>query len=368
MHIFIFDRDMLFLFGLTNTQWYGNLSLMRKRILVSIIIYFCLVSHGLAFWVWTPAKKKWENPKYAVKQSPKLQFEYAMDFFNNGNYKRAVKEFKQLVNSYPKAAEAAEAQYYIGKSFEEWVRQDMKEQEELCKNKSKEPCAAKEKLWYRARYYQAYKAYQLTLEKYAFTKHFDEIIEREYDIADWFISDSKRKVLGMNFELEDPAVEILRKIVENSPYSKLAPKSLYSLGMHLKSKGYYQEAREELEKLTEKYPDSEWVEPAKYQIASCIAAVAPKAGYDQGLTQEAREKFEDFAKKNQEATLSETAQAQVDILKEKEAQSNFEIAQFYEKQKNFNSAKIYYQHIIDSYPKSDWAAKAKEALGLIDKK
>jgi len=163
-------------------------------------------------------------------------------------------------------------------------------------------------------------------------------------------------------------VEIFKKIEENSPYSKLAAKSIYRLGVYLKAKELFIEGQKEFENLLDKYPNSEWVEPARFQLAECLALISPEAEYSQNITQEAREKFEDFAQEHPEAILGESARIKVRELKEKEAESNFIIAQFYEKQKDFESAKIYYNYVIDNYPESDFVVKALEGIKEIDKK
>jgi len=51
------------------------------------------------------------------------------------------------------------------------------------------------------------------------------------------------------------------------------------------------------------------------------------------------------------------------------AKKNFEIAQFEELQTNFTHARKLYKNIIENYPKSEYAKKAKDRLEIIkDKK
>jgi len=126
------------------------------------------------------------------------------------------------------------------------------------------------------------------------------------------------------------------------------------------------EAESAFEKVVSNYPGSEWVTAAKYQIASCRAAVSKGPDYAQGATKEAMEKFESFTREHPDAILSEDAEKNIQQLKEKEAESNYSIAQFYEKQKAFDSAKIYYSEIVENDPKSSWAIKAFERLRILE--
>ncbi len=116
---------------------------MRKFFIVFSVffsLFFIFVESTGAVWIWTPKTKKWENPKYAVKDTPKLQFELAMSFFNAGNYKRAQAEFRRLLKAYPNSEFAPEAQFYVG----------------LCYQNQEQ-------------YYEAFSAYQRVIETYPYS-------------------------------------------------------------------------------------------------------------------------------------------------------------------------------------------------------
>jgi outer membrane protein assembly factor BamD len=78
--------------------------------------------------------------------------------------------------------------------------------------------------------------------------------------------------------------------------------------------------------------------------------------------------FEEFVKEHPDAALSRDAEKNIEDLKEKEAKSNFDIGFFYERQKIYDSAKLYYNFVIENYPKSIWAAKALERLQTLERK
>ncbi|MBP7836428.1 MAG: outer membrane protein assembly factor BamD, partial [Candidatus Omnitrophica bacterium] len=278
-------------------------------------------------------------PKNVAKDSPKEQFDYAKGFYDEKKYPEAIREFKKLLKAYPKSFEASESQYYLG--------------------------VIEEKL---DNLYEAYLAYQKVIDKYPFSERIKEIIEKEYNIAEKFIGGYKRKALGMTLPVENPAIEILAKIVENSTYGPLAPKAEYKLGLLLKGLQRYYEAEDAFNKVISNYPDSEWVEPAKFQVASCRAAVSRGPDYDQGAMQDAKQKFEEFVKEHPDAVLSKEAEDNIGKLKEKEAAASYNIAVFYEKQKAYQAARIYYENVMTNYSDSPWAAKALERLQLMEKK
>jgi len=312
---------------------------MRRLIFCILLLGLIFVEPCFAYWIWTPKTGRWVNPKYAVKPTPKEQLEFALTFYQENKLKEAREEFKKLIKYFPRAREAAEAQFYLG--------------------------MIEEKL---NRFYEAFLEYQKVIDKYPFSERIQEIIERQYKIGEAFMEGKAKLSVGKNILVEHPSIEIFRKVVENSTYGPLAPIAQYKLGLVLKSLGRYQEAEEEFEKVISNYPNSEWFFAAKFQIASCKAALSRSSDYDQERTAEAKKMFEEFVKEHPDAALSRDAEKNIEDLKEKEAKSNFDIGFFYERQKIYDSAKLYYNFVIENYPKSIWAAKALERLQTLERK
>ena len=313
---------------------------MKKIIFLLVLAGFFLIAadKAQAFWIWTPKDSRWVNPKASVKPNPKEQLKFVRELYAQAKYKEAIDECRKLIRYYPKAFEAADAQFYIGQSLE-----------------------AGNKL------YEAYQAYQKVIDKYPFSGRMDEIIEKELKIAQVFRSGEKRKALGVELPVENPAIEIFRKVVENSIYGKNAAYAQYFLGTTLKDSSRFPEAREEFDKVVTTYPESQWASPAKFQSADCATRIAPKADYDQELTRKAREEFEEFVKSRPQEKLAKDAGRQIDSLKEKEAEGNLKIADFYQKQKKYAAAKVYYQEIVEKCPYCVSATAAREALKELEK-
>ena len=312
---------------------------MRRIILSLLFISFLSIQPAYSYWIWTPKSGKWINPKNLPKDNPGEQFAYAKSFFDINKYEEAKREFRKLLKAYPKSAEAAESQYYLGLVEEA-----------------------------QGKFYEAYQAYQMVIDKYPFSERIQEIIEREYRIAEKFMAGEKRKAFGVDLPVENPAIEIFGKVVENSTYGPLAPRAQYKLGLVLKGLMRYYEAEDEFNKVVSRYPDSEWASAAKFQIASCRSSLSKGPAYDQGAAQEAKEQFEAFVKEHPDAVLSLDAEKNINTIREKEAQASFDIARFYEKQKAFASARIYYNDLINNYTDSPWAAQAAARLQIMELK
>ncbi|MGE5279925.1 MAG: outer membrane protein assembly factor BamD [Deltaproteobacteria bacterium] len=310
---------------------------MKIRLFFAFILCFFFAHSALAFWVWTPESKKWTNPKFAPKESPQEQLAFAQSYYKAEDYESAMREFKKLLKYYPDAVEAPEAQFHVGLCLEEM-----------------------------GKYYEAYQAFQKVIAKYPFSARTQDILEREYIVAQKLL-DYRTSFVGIDMTGENAAVEVFRQIIENAPYGKYAAASQYKIGLVNKAKGFFEDATKEFQKVVDNYPESEWAEPAKFQIALCADRSSLDAAYDQTLTEEAKEKFREFITKHPDAELSQQATERIGALRDKEAESQYLVGQFYEKQRAFKSARIYYNHVIQAYPKSPWAVKALERIQTLER-
>src|SRR3989339_821833 len=189
---------------------------MRLQFSVIFLVAVLLAGYApsaQAFWIWTPETGKWINPKYDVKPSPKEQLEYAQEFFNAGQYAEALREFKKLLNHYDKAREAAEAQFQIGRVWEEMKK-----------------------------YFQAVDAYQKVVERYPFSDLGAKVVERQYAIANLFMEGKAKDtrfattLLGNEYNV----VDVFRKVIRNDPYGQYAPESQYKIGLYYLARNEYQ--------------------------------------------------------------------------------------------------------------------------------
>jgi len=310
-------------------------------LILSIFLILIIPQQLHAFWVWTPETNEWVNPKFSVKETPQEQLEYAQKIAEEKDYKEAIREYKKLLKHFPRSVEAPDAQFFIGKALED--------QDELL---------------------DAYKEYQLVIDKYPFSNRSADVIQRQYNIGEKLLEGKGNQgkvmkvLIGPNFNI----IEIFRQVIKNAPYSELAPKSQYKIGLYMMEQQMYMEARDEFEKLLNDYSESEWTKAAKYQIALADAARSGDAEYDQKITQSAVEEFEEFVEQYPNAKLSDNAKSKILELRNKEAENNFNIAQFYEKRRNYKSAKIYYQIVVDEFETSPWATRALNRISELTAK
>ena len=305
---------------------------MKKLFLImAMVLLLGAVQPAQAFWVWTPSSNKWVNPKNEIKETPQEQLDYALGFYKTGEFKEATGELKKLLKEYPRSREAAEAQYYIARMLEE-----------------------------QGDAVSAFKNYQEVIEKYPFSDRFAEIVRRQYEIGTRLLEgrDTRRSfvktVVGGDYDV----IDIFRKVIKNAPYGEYAAPAQYKIALYLQGKQMYQEARDEFEATINDYPDSEWAQAARYQIAVSDAERSSAPQYDQEVTAAAINELEGFVGDYPDAELSSSARARIQELREKEAEKSFIVAEFYQKQRQYAAARRYYSKIVEDYKQTSWAGKA----------
>ena len=313
---------------------------MLKIIISFIFILSISIEPAFGYWIWTPESGKWENPKYAAKDTPEEQLVYAQKFYEKKNLKDSLREFKKLLKYYPLSKEAPTAQYYVGRIMEELDNP-----------------------------YEAYKAYQKVIDTYPYTDLVDEVIEREFKIGDAFASGKKIKIIGKwQIPAKDKAIEILKAVADNAPYGKYADQAKFKAGIAYKDIQDYNNAILILKELIDRYPNSQLIDRARFELAECSRLLSVKPAYDQTPTNVARKEFEDFLKKHPESEMAPEAKVVVDKLKSSEAENAYGVGQFYEARRAPESAIIYYKDIVQNYPDTEWAKNAQERLNVLEKK
>ncbi|MBI4343745.1 MAG: outer membrane protein assembly factor BamD [Candidatus Omnitrophica bacterium] len=311
----------------------------RRLLPALVIILACAAAAPAAHagWIWSP-RTGWVGPTGAVKDSPEEQLVFSVAFFDRQDYRRARLEFKKLVNAYRESPEAAEAQYYLGR------------------------CAEEE-----GDYYKAFLEYRKAVQTYPSSKRFEEMLEREYQIGNFFLSGKRRKLLGTAalIPARDKAIEVFEALVEDGPFSEYGSLAQYKLGLAHLGLQDYEQAVEAFEQLVARYPDSPLVDDARFQTALASLKGTFQPGYDQSPTDTAIRQLEAFSRDNPTNELTKDAAGRIEELKEQRAAHEYQVGRFYEDRRKVDAAVVYYQTIVDRFPRTSWAPKAAERIQVL---
>lgn len=306
-----------------------------------IIIYIAAIlpiPEAHAFWLWTRGMNKLINPKFAVKDTPEAQYDWAMTFFNAREYIRAAEEFNRLIQFYPNAKLAPDAQYYAGISYQK-----------------------------AGKYYVAFENYQKALKNYPFSERIGDIVNAQYELGQYYYDSSTAVLMGVDIMTDvDRAAEIFQAIVDNVPFSDLADEAQFMVGQCYKKLSQFSEAVTAFQKLVTEYPKSELVVKAKYEIAECMYLLSQQAEYDQETTDEAIAEFKKYSHELGKDKININAEETLDVLIERKAEGIYKSAYFYERQKKYISAAMYYKDIIKNYGQTKHAELARERMKAIE--
>ncbi|MDR9419040.1 outer membrane protein assembly factor BamD [Gracilimonas sp.] len=117
-------------------------------------------------------------------------------------------------------------------------------------------------------------------------------------------------------------------------------------------------AASEYDRYVSLYPRDNRRQEAEFKAAICYFHQSPRYQLDQTSTREAVERFQLFNNRYPDSELVTEAAEKIDELRNKLARKSYEAAQFYVRTEQYEAAAIYLDRTINSYPESEWAARA----------
>jgi outer membrane protein assembly factor BamD len=280
-----------------------------------------------------------------VRQTAKEQLEVAQTAFDKQDYSTALKAARRIVNheKWRFGDYAPRAQYILGRCYE-------------------------------AKGYgeKAFKAYEQLLKEYPKVDNYEEIITREFMIANRFLAGKFFRLWGYIplYRSMDKTITLYEQVIKNGPYSDVAPQAQMNIAVaHLSKKGLfvaipdYEAAAKSYEKAAQRYSDKKIGADALYEQAMAYTRQARRAEYDQSVAAQAITTFTEFIALHPEDSRITEAQKTIDSLKTEQARGSFDIARFYEKKRRWRGALIYYNEVLLKDPGSSYA---KLALLRID--
>jgi outer membrane protein assembly factor BamD len=313
-----------------------------------LLIAFCLVAFPFRSpapliyrpgegWTYEPVggEGKWRQVR------AKDQFDVAQAAFNKQAYGLALKAARRVVKVWPLSDYAPQAQYLIGRCYEA-----------------------------RGRPEKAFKEYQNLLEKQPKISNYQEILQRQYDIALLYLGGKWFKLLGYIpfFPSMDRTAEMFGKIVRTGPYSDIAPQAQLKIGAARDKQKSFALAAKAYELAADRYHDRPQVAAeALYRAGLAYYKQALTAEYDQGSAGQAIATFTDFMTLYpNDPRVPETVKIIADLRRE-QARGSFQTAKFYEKYKRWKGAMIYYNEVLQQDNESPYAAQARKRIDEITK-
>jgi outer membrane protein assembly factor BamD len=283
-------------------------------------------------WYYEPygQSAKWQRPR------AKEQLDVAQAAFKNNDYDTTLHAAHRILRVWPLSDYAPDAQYLIGRSLEATGMDQA-----------------------------AFKAYQSIIEKYPRSSHYEEVLWRQYQIASRFLGGEWFRVLGYLplYPSMDQTAEMFDKIVNNGPYSDVAPHAQLRIGAAREKQRNYPDAVKAYATAADRYYNQPTIaSDALFREGLSYGRQAAKAEYDQNNALEAIAAFTDFITLYPDDRRVPRAQKAIAVLKAEQVRGNYEIARFYENGKKWTGALVYYNEVLQLDPNSRYAASARERI------
>jgi outer membrane assembly lipoprotein YfiO len=208
--------------------------------------------------------------------------------------------------------------------------------------------------------------YQLDelLEYYQDSRYFYPALEKQYQIADEYLSGYKDSWLGMRFvDREGEAIEMLFRIQQKSPGSQLAEKSLLRTADYYYADLQYDLAADAYGMYAKSYPRSPIVPKAKLRQAFSSLAQFRGIRFDPTPLIDARTQLLDIAQQYPKLAAEENVPMVIEKIDATFAAKLYNTADFYRRTKKPEAAVYTYRLLIETYPGSSEAKAAQAWLG-----
>jgi len=306
---------------------------MEKKIILFGIGLIC--SQIFSYWEWTPQTRRWINPKYAVKDTPKEQFEWAEKFRKEGDIDKAIREHKKLIKHFSASEFAPKSCFILGEIYRE-----------------------------KGKYKVAFNYYQKIIDNYPASPLVFEAIKRQSEIAETLLEKKSRVPVFLRFN-EEKKGEYLSKVIENSPFFPGAAERLLKLGKFYYEIKEYEKAKEVFEKIIENYSQKEKVEEAKYYLIKIELKNITETTTDVERIKKIEEKIDQFLVEYPESRYCEELTSLREKLVDEEAEKYYKIARYYERAGKKKAAIFYYRIIAERYSSTKYGKIAIEKISSL---
>jgi outer membrane protein assembly factor BamD len=217
---------------------------------------------------------------------------------------------------------------------------------------------------------KSFTAYQKLLAFHPYFPRFNEVINYQFKIAlACADGDNVRFLWVIPYRALNRSTAYFEVIVNNAPYSDVAPLALMNVALLHQYKDQTAGAIDALDRMINNYPTSLLADDAYLSLAETFSTLVQGPEYDQGATREAMSYFEDFLilySENEKVAQAENGLANMEDVY---ARSKLILGEYYFKYRGwYQAAEIFFNEAITAAPDSPAAEKAREYITKIEEK
>lgn len=237
---------------------------------------------------------------------------------------------------------------------------------------------AGESYFFADQYPEAFDTYGILLEKHKYSQHLDKIVRRLFDIGRyweqvdhvdpaWPVTPNVTDDSLPAFDTWGNALKAYSLVMLNDPTGPVADHAAMATANAYFLKGQYEEAAYYYDLLRKEYPKSE------HQIKAHLLGMKSQMAMYQGPMYDATplSKAAEIAEQTLTQFHGELGDQRKLVLETRnlifaeKAARDWAVAQYYDNRRCYGAAGYYYKGLVEDYPRSDIAQKARERLEQI---
>ena len=315
---------------------------IRRAILMLSCLAALAAASGCAStsYVESSAKRGLHLFTHPKKKNPADQLRHADQLYQEGRIRAARKQYWALMIYWPESTEAARAQHQYAVILD---------------NKGKP--------------IKAFNEYQRLFERYTGLFPYDEVVNRQFEIATNVMATKKGKFLFLpGFSAPERAIPLYDAIMTNAPQWERAAEVQYLIGRAYDLSLQYEEAVTAYMVVQQRYPTSPFAELAAYDAAFCFYRLAQENPNNEQILEGAWTSLALFLNTYPDSPKAEIVKGYRNTVLRQRAKIAYDKARYYDLiAKKPKAALIAYRALVSQFPHSDWTGLAQIRIDALSK-
>ena len=279
-------------------------------------------------------------------------------------YLLSVTQIKRLVDT-GRCREAEKAFNQLKTDFPEIVRPDSNDFDIFIEA---------ELLRCKGRFAKAARSYKRLLDECPDSDFYEAALDRQFRIATAFLAGEKKNVLGI-FKIKgfSEGVRMMERITERARDAAIAKEAAVAVAESYQKRKKFEDAFYKWAEVQERWQTEPIGKDALLAKARCKHAMYEGPEFDgsvligrpfnpESYYNSAKGCYEQFKSRYPEDAEKYEIDEKLVLIKEQSALKQFKIAQYYQKTGNVMSANLYYRMVVNDWPGTNAAKRAKEML------
>jgi outer membrane protein assembly factor BamD (BamD/ComL family) len=294
-------------------------------------------------------EESWWSRTRPEQKSAEKQLEYADSLKNAGKIRKAISVYRDLVYAWPDSAQAPVAQLNYAQLLEQ--------KGELTK---------------------AFDEYQFLIETYPGFFHYQEVLDRQFNIADKLAA-RNRYFLLFRYQAPEDAIPLFEKMIQSGLQWKRSSELQFRIARIYEKTGQYDQAIDAYTEYHQRYPMGPLAEQAAFGQAKCSYLYAKNNRNAANLRENAVVTLKGFLEWYPQSDMATQARRYLKEMEMESAMLLYDQSRIYLRASNYADdeaeekrclagAKISFQRLIYEFPSSRWADTARARIRQIDER